>query len=306
MLKTVTRPDRKKVHFTYDALGRRLTKTYEGQTTHFVWDGNVPLHEWTTASDESVFGVSEPSSGVGMKGKLEFSIPDNLTTWVFEDGTFIPMAKLENGKSFSIVTDHLGTPIEAYDEEGEKVWSRELNIYGVIRKETGEKNFIPYFYQGQYFDSETTLAYNRFRYYNPESGTYISQDPIGLISQELNYYAYVEDVNSWVDVFGLKKKSSHRKPKHTRTKSTGRTRAKNKNELFAMSHVQKHPENGSVIVKDSKINDPAYKGKGYNKMSQKVNGVDVHYMAKFDKQGKMTEVTDFKFKDNKVKPKGCK
>ncbi|MFK7787149.1 MAG: hypothetical protein AB8B56_18655, partial [Crocinitomicaceae bacterium] len=42
MLKKVIRPDRKHVGFTYDALGRRLTKTYQDQTTHFVWDGNVP------------------------------------------------------------------------------------------------------------------------------------------------------------------------------------------------------------------------------------------------------------------------
>ncbi|WP_084470761.1 RHS repeat-associated core domain-containing protein [Cellulophaga geojensis] len=47
------------------------------------------------------------------------------------------------------------------------------------------------------------MCYNRFRYYSPESGTYISQDPIGLASGEPNFYAYVSDSNSWVDVFGL-------------------------------------------------------------------------------------------------------
>ncbi|MCL5247607.1 hypothetical protein M4I21_17445 [Cellulophaga sp. 20_2_10] len=47
------------------------------------------------------------------------------------------------------------------------------------------------------------MCYNRFRYYSPESGTYISQDPIGLASDEPNFYAYVSDSNSWVDVFGL-------------------------------------------------------------------------------------------------------
>ena len=58
-------------------------------------------------------------------------------------------------------------------------------------------------HQGQYYDCETELCYNRFRYYSPDSGTYISQDPIGLASGEPNFYAYVPDVNSWVDVFGL-------------------------------------------------------------------------------------------------------
>ncbi|WP_152513862.1 RHS repeat-associated core domain-containing protein, partial [Treponema pedis] len=54
----------------------------------------------------------------------------------------------------------------------------------------------------QYFDSETDLCYNRFRYYEPNAGAYISQDPIGLAGG-LNVYAYVHDSNSWVDIFGL-------------------------------------------------------------------------------------------------------
>ena len=71
--------------------------------------------------------------------------------------------------------------------------------------------------------------------------------------------------------------------------------------MFAIDHVRKHPENGDIIIKSSEIGDPAYKGKGYNKMSQKINNVDIHYMAKFDKDGNMSEVTDFKIKDNKIK-----
>jgi len=54
-----------------------------------------------------------------------------------------------------------------------------------------------------YFDEETELCYNRFRYYSPDSGTYISQDPIGLEGQMPNMYSYVHDSNSWVDLFGL-------------------------------------------------------------------------------------------------------
>ncbi|MCL5247590.1 RHS repeat-associated core domain-containing protein [Cellulophaga sp. 20_2_10] len=47
------------------------------------------------------------------------------------------------------------------------------------------------------------MCYNRFRYYSPDTGTYISQDPIGLASGEPNFYAYVRDSNSWTDPFGL-------------------------------------------------------------------------------------------------------
>ncbi|HED33686.1 MAG TPA: RHS repeat-associated core domain-containing protein, partial [Gammaproteobacteria bacterium] len=36
-------------------------------------------------------------------------------------------------------------------------------------------------FQGQYFDEESGLHYNRHRYYNPDTGQFISQDPIGLL-----------------------------------------------------------------------------------------------------------------------------
>lgn len=62
---------------------------------------------------------------------------------------------------------------------------------------------MPFRYQGQYLDTETGLAYNRFRYYSPETGAYISQNPIRLEAGLTNLYAYVHDVNSWVDPLGL-------------------------------------------------------------------------------------------------------
>jgi uncharacterized protein RhaS with RHS repeats len=50
---------------------------------------------------------------------------------------------------------------------------------------------------------ETELYYNRFRYYHPETGLYISQDPIGLAGNNPNFYAYTFDSNTQVDPFGL-------------------------------------------------------------------------------------------------------
>jgi YD repeat-containing protein len=46
MLSAVVRPDGKSVRFTYDALGRRLSKAFGGSVTRWIWDGHVPLHEW--------------------------------------------------------------------------------------------------------------------------------------------------------------------------------------------------------------------------------------------------------------------
>ena len=131
----------------------------------------------------------------------EEPITENLITWVFDENSFVPAAKLVGDKSYSILTDHLGTPYEAYDENGEKVWARELDLYG--NAIAGDSSFIPFLYQGQYYDEEIGLAYNRFRYYSPESGTYISQDPIRLAGNNPNFYGYTFDCNTEVDVLGL-------------------------------------------------------------------------------------------------------
>nr|WP_261170040.1 RHS repeat-associated core domain-containing protein [Serratia fonticola] len=38
----------------------------------------------------------------------------------------------------------------------------------------------PLRFQGQYFDAESGLHYNRYRYYSPETARFITPDPIGL------------------------------------------------------------------------------------------------------------------------------
>ncbi|MBK8802475.1 MAG: RHS repeat protein [Fibrobacteres bacterium] len=45
-LSRLVRPDGQSVEFLYDPLGRRVAKTFAGRTTRWVWDGNLPLHEW--------------------------------------------------------------------------------------------------------------------------------------------------------------------------------------------------------------------------------------------------------------------
>jgi RHS repeat-associated protein len=90
-----------------------------------------------------------------------------------------------------------------YDEQGNLTWEADLDIYGKVRNFAGRSlSECPFRWQGQYEDSETGLYYNRFRYYSPEEGIYISQDPIRL-EGGMVLYSYVKDPNSWVDVFGL-------------------------------------------------------------------------------------------------------
>ena len=139
--------------------------------------------------------------------------PESLITWIFQDD-FIPRAKLTKDGCYSIFTDYLGTPVGAYDEAGNLVWERELDIngkvmpagkdnYGRTLQVIGEKTFIPFRFQGQYEDEEIGLYYNRFRYYDPETGQYTQQDPIGLAGGNPTLYGYVYNTLGEVDPFGL-------------------------------------------------------------------------------------------------------
>ena len=183
--------------FTYDALGRRLGKDAIGITC-WLWNGNVPLHEWT------------PNRRRNEQGEIE-EYQKDLRTWLFEEESFVPLALFQDGKAYSIVTDHLGTPVEAYNEQGEEVWYRRLDMNGKVIEErsmlyTSYKDYIkiPFLFQGQYYDEEIKLAYNRFRYYDPELGRYISEDPIRFASGATALHSYVEDSNTWTDTFGLR------------------------------------------------------------------------------------------------------
>jgi RHS repeat-associated protein len=54
----------------------------------------------------------------------------------------------------------------------------------------------------QYCDNETGLHYNRFRYYDPDIGPFVSNDPIGLAGGA-NSYKYASNPVSWIDPYGL-------------------------------------------------------------------------------------------------------
>ena len=193
MLRRVVRPDGRPVEFRYDALGRRTAKQYLGKVTHWVWDGNTPLHEWVSAATDN-------------EGQEKAFCPDrnSLTTWIFEEGTFVPAAKIQGDRQCSIVSDYLGTPVQMYDSEGNKTWDCTLDIYGkVLAVDKGTEFDCPFRFQGQYEDAEIGLYYNRFRYYDPNLGGYISQDPISFFGGNLALYTYINNPNIQFDALGL-------------------------------------------------------------------------------------------------------
>jgi RHS repeat-associated protein len=224
MLVKVVRPDGEEVAFTYDPLGRRLSKTFRERVTRWIWDGNVPLHEWvetirkpsTQHEDEPVpesaleraaryWGVEltiHPPLGPPPKGGAEGGTAQEPITWLFDPESFAPMAKLVGKKRYGIVTDHLGTPTALYDVAGQTVWSGSLDTYGELRDVVGTRQACPFRWQGQYEDEETGLYYNRFRYYDPSSGEFVSSDPLEL-EGGLAPYGYVHDPLTWMDPLGL-------------------------------------------------------------------------------------------------------
>ncbi|HLL05053.1 MAG TPA: DUF6531 domain-containing protein [Myxococcaceae bacterium] len=203
MLVSVERPDEKRVCFEYDAFARRTRKTvlHRGpdgveQTksdVRFVWDGHVVLHE--------IHRVYTPQEGGGAVAT------ERITNWYWEPDSFTPVAVEENGFFWIITSDHLGTPSEIYDEQGQLAWRQQLDIFGsakifVLGTQHPCLEHFPWRWPGHYEDEETGLYYNRFRYYSPDTGRYIRQDPIGP-GGGINLYAFVADPLVQTDFWGL-------------------------------------------------------------------------------------------------------
>jgi RHS repeat-associated protein len=158
----------------------------------------------------------------------------DLVTWIFEPESFAPIAKLTGTDQHSIITDHLGTPTAMLDQSGKTLWSADISIYGELRNVVGEKQACPFRWPGQYEDAETGLYYNRFRYYDPDAGEYVSQDPIGLAGQNPTLYGYVSQPTSQYDPFGLA--SCSKRPPSKRSFWSGGDKAREAAEKWAKDH----------------------------------------------------------------------
>jgi RHS repeat-associated protein len=223
MLVKVVRADDEAVEFGYDALGRRVRKKFWGRTTRWVWDGNNPLHEWVEEERGKSTGrvrqpdmdsverhvksrgsVRPPSSPKGLPWSAEADLATGgaPVTWLFEPESSTLLGKMVGSLLYGIVTDQLGTPIVVYDGEGADIWDADLGGYGQVRSSRGLEEACPFRWPGQYEDAESGLYYNRYRYYDPQAGEYVSEDPIRLAGG-LNLYGYVRDPCIWVDPFGL-------------------------------------------------------------------------------------------------------
>ncbi|WP_332630923.1 toxin C-terminal domain-containing protein [Citrobacter sp. ESBL3] len=113
------------------------------------------------------------------------------------------------------MTDLAGTARELCSEEGEVHWRGEQGLWGRYQesKKPIPKDLYPgdvaneeiscdLRYPGQLYDAESGLYYNRYRYYDPELGQYLSPDPIGLAGG-IRPQGYVHNPLEWIDPLGL-------------------------------------------------------------------------------------------------------
>ena len=178
--------------YAYDPFGRRLSKerqdklawtSTDPKRTHFVWDGTRLLQEYT------------------YKGSY---------TYIYTDqDSYEPLAQIfdnaKDGKQYLAYfhNDQIGIPREMTDIHGNLLWYGEYTAWGRLKKDERvyRNAHQPFRLQNQYFDEETGLHYNLMRYYEPEAGRFVNQDPIGLLGGE-NLYAFAPSTQAWVDPLG--------------------------------------------------------------------------------------------------------
>ena len=183
--------------YSYDALGRRIGKgrlktsqevsdDLENQT-RFAWDGSHLLQEVH---------------------------PDGRYTYIYADqDSYEPLAQVrdwttEDGESRQQTRyfhcDQIGIPREMTDKDGNLLWFGNYTGWGRLKGETRvtDSAYQPFRLQNQYADRETGLHYNFFRYYEPDVGRFVNQDPIGLMGG-MNLYQFAPNTQQWIDHLGL-------------------------------------------------------------------------------------------------------
>ncbi|MCW7550929.1 hypothetical protein OO184_24130, partial [Photorhabdus sp. APURE] len=197
----VISPEGTRWRYCYDAFGRRISKRKETDTAgppakptaiigyDYLWSGEQLIEETPVYADGTV--------------DYEQSIH-----WLYEPGALTPSARYEKGQLYYVVSDHQGTVREILTEEGELLWAGRLLTWGeperwpVLTVNDPRNLTCNFRFCGQYEDRESGLFYNRHRYYESETGQYLSPDPLNLAGG-VNPYSYVHNPANWIDPLGL-------------------------------------------------------------------------------------------------------
>ncbi|MGS6461972.1 RHS repeat-associated core domain-containing protein, partial [Enterobacter intestinihominis] len=183
--------------YHYDALGRRtrkiVTTTHGTTDTRFLWQGYRLLQEQQESGLRSTY-VYDPNEAWSPLARVDH------------------LRDQSSGEIYWFNTDLNGALLEVTDERGAVRWSGQYGSFGEVRHQSeGFSRVVnrtamahqPLRYAGQYADGETGLHYNLFRYYDPQVGRFIVQDPIGFNGGNLNLYNYAPNPLLWIDPMGL-------------------------------------------------------------------------------------------------------
>ncbi|MEZ4311076.1 MAG: RHS repeat-associated core domain-containing protein [Polyangiaceae bacterium] len=202
LLETIEMPDGRRIDMDYDPFARRIRKrtTHPGgdvSETRFLWYGDTIAHEIRTRISKGRDLVVEERR------------------YVYDDAANVPVAQLEktsNGEEWlHFITDELGAPQHLVSDTGDLVASPLPSLWGTVDDARGGKR-TPLRFRGQYEDEETGFFYNRYRYYDPATGRYLSADPLGVFGG-LNGFCYADNCpTTLVDPEGLMPKSTITQP----------------------------------------------------------------------------------------------
>ena len=205
--------------YSYDAFSRRIMKEVkDGEQTPVMtcygWDGDRLVHEATNSARTTY--IYEPGSFVPM-ARIGEQIPAEVESAekqalrkMFEqlkaqpggDALELPAELKTQGplETSIFLTDHAGTPNRLVDKTGKIIWEAQPDDWAAVKNEQGIRQ--PIRFQGQWLDEESGFYYNRFRYYDPAHGRYVTQDPIGLLGG-VNISIYPTNPINGVDPLGL-------------------------------------------------------------------------------------------------------
>jgi len=176
------------VSFKYDPFGRRVQKSSSSGTTNYLYDGANVLEE------------------VDGSGNV-------LARYVQAPGVDQPLAQTRSGATSYYEADGLGSVTSLSNSSGALANTYTYDSYGKITASTGTLT-NPFQYTAREFDPETGIYEYRARYYNPQIGRFISEDPIGFAGGQANLYAYVgNDPIDFTDPFGLRRLTDCEKQK---------------------------------------------------------------------------------------------
>ena len=168
--------------YYYDPYGRRLWKEVAGVRTYFHYANEGLIGEYDAGGNEiKTYGYKSAS------------------IWTTD-----PLFMKVGTEYYFYSNDHLGTPQKMAAVNGDVVWSAKYTSFGEAAVDASSTITNNLRFPGQYYDAETGIHYNYFRYYDPKTGRYLRVDPIGL-SGGINIFVYAKN-NPLINIDPLGKK----------------------------------------------------------------------------------------------------